>query len=428
MIPRLLLLAAGTHFSFAASVMAQNSNGSFAVVEQGGTIGLGNVGTAGTAVAKDLIAGGAYPQHTIGHANDGISGNSNSWIGNSADSWVGIVFASSQSFAGIAWARDATGAFVDRSEGNYILEYSTDVNVLANPSGATWNTLAEVNYPSSLGIMAGSLLSDTAARHRYNFDSITATAVRIRTPDGAAIDELELFAGKVNAAGPASGIVTTAAPGYSILWDGNDGQHFSASGASVPGTNIALASNGATAFASSELGPQIGAGFHRAFNLNDGLYGNSRSWIGADVGGPAFAGVSFSGLHEITSVAWGRDNGQDIANGDVGQLTERWAGIYDIQITLDGTSWTSVGTVDLQTSYDDGIGGLASGYYRHEFDLTSSGGPILATGLRLMVPHSGMGLGTAIDELEVFGTPVPEAGGPMLLSLAALTGLWRRRA
>ena len=46
-----------------------------------------------------------------------------------------------------------------------------------------------------------------------------------------------------------------------------------------------------------DLGPQLGIGFHRALNLNDGLYGNNKSWISgtADTVAP-FGGVKQSGL------------------------------------------------------------------------------------------------------------------------------------
>ena len=92
-------------------------------------------------------------------------------------------------------------------------------------------------------------------------------------------------------------VIIAPATGFNITWDGNDGDHFDAAappdGAKVPG-NLALASNGATPFSSSDLGPQLGITFHVAANLNDGFYGNSNSWISADAdpgGAPAEAGV-----------------------------------------------------------------------------------------------------------------------------------------
>ena len=76
---------------------------------------------------------------------------------------------------------------------------------------------------------------------------------------------------------PAQPIITNA-PGYVITWEGNDGVN--PTPPNVP-TNIASASQGAIAFASGQLGPQIGAAQHYATNLNDGFYGNTQSWISA---------------------------------------------------------------------------------------------------------------------------------------------------
>ncbi len=409
--------------------VAQNTNGTLALVEEGGGIALGRIG--GTAFALDVIGGGGLaPTHTINNVVNGTYGNASSWIGDSPNSWVGIAFGSSQSVSGVAWGRDNTGAFLDRFAGTYTIQYTTDANVLGNPAGATWNTVGSVSYGAAV---TGSLYASPTLRHRFNFDGVNATAIRVVAPgssfvDGAAIDELEFYGTKLNVSGPASGIVTTASAGYSMAWDGNDGQFFSATGATVP-NNIALASNGSTAIVSGELGPQIGVPFHVGANLNVGRYGNGNSWIGADNAPPvAYAGVMFNKAYNITSFAFGRDNGLDNANGECcsGQLTDRWQGLYTLQITNDGSSWTNVGTIDLQNSFDGAIGGLASGYLRHEFDLSTSGGqPITATGLRLLVPATGIGAGTAIDELEVFGTPVPEPALASLLGCAV--PLLRRR-
>jgi hypothetical protein len=138
-----------------------------------------------------------------------------------------------------------------------------------------------------------------------------------------------------------------------------------------------------------------------------------------------------NGLHQITGIAWGRDNGLDEANGDCcgGTLTDRWAGLYDIQVTTDGSTWNSIGSVELQKSFDAAIGGLVTGWLRHEFELSADAGPILATGVRLIVPSTGIGGGTAFDELEIFGSPIPEPGAALLGGLAlGFAGFRRRRA
>jgi hypothetical protein len=87
-------------------------------VEQGGTIDAGNLGTAGTAFARDLIGNGAFaPTHTIPNVNNGSFGNGSSWIGDTPDSYVGIGFGSLQTIASFAFGRDNTGAFGDRDAG-----------------------------------------------------------------------------------------------------------------------------------------------------------------------------------------------------------------------------------------------------------------------------------------------------------------------
>ena len=58
-----------------------------------------------------------------------------------------------------------------------------------------------------------------------------------------------------------------------------------------------------------------------------------------------------------------------------------------------------------------GGGDIASGnlrsYLRDEFSIgNASGEPLIATGLRLLIPHTGLSQGTEIDELEVYGTPI----------------------
>ena len=94
----------------------------------------------------------------------------------------------------------------------------------------------------------------------------------------------------------------------------NDGQFNNRAAGAAPPANQALASQGTIPFTSSDLGPVLAIPFHRAVNLNDGLYGNGHSWISANgVGGTSdldpFAGLNFGGTVSITNIAWGRDNG-----------------------------------------------------------------------------------------------------------------------
>ena len=103
------------------------------------------------------------------------------------------------------------------------------------------------------------------------------------------IDELEVYA-----------------PGSSAVpWGMTLVQSSGTNGSAVP-NNLALQSNGSTAFA-KDLLPGYTA--HSIPHLNDGVYGNSDSWIGNS--SPTFAGVAFSSPQTIDEIAFGRDNTGD---------------------------------------------------------------------------------------------------------------------
>ncbi len=143
----------------------------------------------GTAFAKDVLTG--YAAHSIPHLNDGIYGNPNSWIGNSLNSFAGISFPSARLIGRIAWGRDNTGTYADRTDGTYTVQYTT----VANPTGATpdasWTTIGTISIDSSIG--------SPSLRHLLEFSPVNATGIRVITPgngigSGACIDELELYA------------------------------------------------------------------------------------------------------------------------------------------------------------------------------------------------------------------------------------------
>ncbi len=209
--------------------------------------------------------------------------------------------------------------------------------------------------------------------------------------------------------------------GFSLTWTATDGEYFDAAappdGALVP-DNAALATNGAVAFAGSDLGPEIGSSYHMSANLNDGRYGNSNSWIGGD-NNPSepqqFAGIALSEELAITAIAWGRDNGNNASDACGGQCTDRSLGTYTLQYTavanVDGntaetgdasTGWASIGQVTYGSDEDVRIGDGFTSFLRHAYDVRLNGEPVKATGIRIVVPASGLANGTAIDEIEIY--------------------------
>jgi hypothetical protein len=146
---------------------------------------------------------------------------------------------------------------------------------------------------------------------------------------------------------------------------------------------------------------------HQIEHLNDGSYGNSRSWI-ADGVGQQFAGISLGGKYVIDSFAFGRDNGGDLTAERPDPLADRCAGTYMLQVTTvenpneqtPDSDWREVGTIEHPDREVDIAIGRFKPYARHRYRFR----PMEATAVRLIVP----GPGVAIDELEVYPAVLQE--------------------
>ena len=96
------------------------------------------------------------------------------------------------------------------------------------------------------------------------------------------------------------------------------------------GENVALSQNGAKATSSSDL---PGYEIHKLEHVNDGRYGNSRSWISNEVEG-SWVQIEFSQLQSIDRIEWARDR--------EGQYRDRVAIKYQIETSIDGSTWTVI--------------------------------------------------------------------------------------
>jgi hypothetical protein len=396
--------------------------------------------------STDLGPALGLPFHRAVNLNDGFYGNANSWIpnfiGGDLAPFAGINFGRRIALRNVAWGRDngdtGEGNFTDRTLGVYVLQVTT----VANPGASTpeacgpsfesgWVTIGTINYKANNVTYFNSHL-----RHRFDVTQggapIAATGIRIKVPNANSdIDEIEVNG---NLAIEQNAVRITNASGVSIVWDGNDGHFNNPAVGAAPPANRALASQGTTAFTSSDLGPVLSVPFHVAANLNDGLYGNANSWISANgVGGTSdldpFAGLNFGGSVAITNIAWGRDNGNIAGDCCGGTLTDRAIGTYRLQFTtVAAPDATTQDTGDAATGWQDvGIVTYASAtppfftpYLRHRFDISEAGAALNATGIRIKVSNGQMD----IDEIEL-NTSVtpPPTPGPVGLTPAPGYGI-----
>ncbi|QEL19519.1 DUF1553 domain-containing protein [Limnoglobus roseus] len=98
--------------------------------------------------------------------------------------------------------------------------------------------------------------------------------------------------------------------------------------------NVALASFGATL---RSAGNYPASDRHRLEHLNDGKYGNGRSWISGQPGRGRVT-VELAEPTEIDRVVWGRDREE--------QFSDRLATRYRIDTSTDGERWTVVASSD----------------------------------------------------------------------------------
>ena len=143
--------------------------------------------------------------------------------------------------------------------------------------------------------------------------------------------------------------------------------------------------------------PRIASGIHCWDNLNDGLYGNSNSWISGTNG--AKAGVVLPAPRTIVGIQLARDLGGEsyVFNDRAG------AGIsveYSATANSDANPWSSTGWVSA-----GGISGWAANT-RNYYQFST---PVVADGLRITVSSGD----SCIDELEIYATGITAPPPPV---------------
>jgi hypothetical protein len=97
-----------------------------------------------------------------------------------------------------------------------------------------------------------------------------------------------------------------------------------------PATNVALAADNAQATSSGNYPDEAS---HRLAHINDGQYGNGRSWISSEIGG-GWVQIEFPEAKTIDRIVWGRDRS--------GAYSDRLATKYRIDVAVEPGEWTTV--------------------------------------------------------------------------------------
>ena len=108
----------------------------------------------------------------------------------------------------------------------------------------------------------------------------------------------------------------------------------------IEGRNVALETAGTKRKSSGDIGV---AERHELRFLNDGRYGNSRSWMGSEIG-RGWVELEFAKEETIERVVWGRDR--------EGKYTDRLAIDYQIEIGNSAGNWSTVADAGDRRKYD----------------------------------------------------------------------------
>ncbi len=231
--------------------------------------------------------------HRLEHINDGKYGNHRSWMSDEAGrGWLVFELSEATQLGKIRWSRDREGNFTDRLVTAYTIE--------AGMSLATMTQLAFVPPPRP---------EVNPRMNSERFAPIKAKQIRftIKKTNNLepCLDELEVF----------------------------DSQF----------RNIALASLGTKV---SSSGDTTAPNRHELRFINDGLYGNSHSWM-SHTQGMGRVTLEFSSEQTIARVVWGRDRD--------GEFKDRLATDYLIEVANASGQWQTLADGTDRRPYNKGV-------------------------------------------------------------------------
>jgi len=230
----------------------------------------GNIALASNGTRMTASGSTESGSHQARFVNDGNFGNDSSWMSNAKGyGWLQFELPKESNITQVAWGRDRTGKFDDRTPTAYRIQLGES--------------------PDKMRVVAELLPERPAVDRKRIHDRIPSTLTqRLRLTIEATnslepcIDEIEVFNQK--------------------------------------GKNVALYSAGAKATTSGNtLVPAV----HDPSYVHDGMLGNDRSWLGNE-NGRGWVELEFANPEEIGSVVWSRDR--------TGSLVDRLPIEYTIEV------------------------------------------------------------------------------------------------
>jgi len=220
--------------------------------------------------------------HQLKFIHDGEYGNASSWMSDQmGQGWIEFHLPEAVEISKITWGRDRNGQFQDRTATAYRIE--------VGETRSSLKVVAGVDLPRPM---------INAKRNSDRFPPTIATAARLRILETnrlePCIDELEVF--------------------------------------STEGVNVALSQNGATA---TSTGDSVSIDRHELRFINDGQYGNERSWMSNQTGQGE---VTLEWLKpiQIDRIVWGRDR--------QGKYSDRLPTKYVLEVRTEDGTWVPVAT------------------------------------------------------------------------------------